>query len=127
MNAPRLNPTRIATLFSCLTLAIVLGGRSFAEPVGSKPPPSLRVYFMGNSVTDTVRYSALAKLAKSRNVTLDWGRTMVPGAPLEHLYTHPGSGFNEPPCANQVVNALLGGERTASFTMTALIRRNHAL
>jgi hypothetical protein len=48
-------------------------------------------------VTDTVRYPALAKLAQSRDITMKWGRTMIPGAPLEWIYRHPRDGFNEAP------------------------------
>ena len=58
---------------------------------------TLRVYFIGNSVTDTVRYGELAKLAGTRDVKLDWGRTMIPGAPLEWIYTHPNDGFQQEP------------------------------
>ena len=58
---------------------------------------TLRVYFIGNSVTDTVRYGELAKLAATRDVKLDWGRTMIPGAPLEWIYTHPKDGFQQEP------------------------------
>ena len=60
-------------------------------------PQTLRVYFIGNSVTDTVRYGELAKLAAAREVKLDWGRTMIPGAPLEWIYTHPNDGFQQEP------------------------------
>jgi hypothetical protein len=56
-----------------------------------------RVYFIGNSVTDTVRYGELAKLAAARDVKLAWGRTMIPGAPLEWIYTHPNDGFRQEP------------------------------
>jgi hypothetical protein len=58
---------------------------------------TLRVYYIGNSVTDTVRYGELAKLAATRGVKLDWGRTMIPGAPLEWIFTHPNDGFREEP------------------------------
>ena len=58
---------------------------------------TLRTYFIGNSVTDTVRYGELAKLTATRGIRLDWGRTMIPGAPLEWIYTHPGDGFREEP------------------------------
>ena len=58
---------------------------------------TLRVYFIGNSVTDTVRYGELAKLAAARDVKLDWGRTMIPGAPLEWIYTHANDGFRQEP------------------------------
>ena len=58
---------------------------------------TLRVYYIGNSVTDTVRYGELAKLTATRGVKLDWGRTMIPGAPLEWIYTHPNDGFRQEP------------------------------
>lgn len=50
---------------------------------------TLRIFFIGNSVTDTVRYDVLAKLAVTRGARLDWGRAMIPGGPLEWIYTHP--------------------------------------
>ncbi|MEO8350501.1 MAG: hypothetical protein ABI680_02150 [Chthoniobacteraceae bacterium] len=68
--------------------------------VGSSPgatPELLRVYFIGNSVTDIVRYGPLAELAASRGVKIEWGRTMIPGAPLEFIHTHPKDGFREEP------------------------------
>lgn len=58
---------------------------------------SNRVYFVGNSVTDTVRYDALRQLAESRGHVQPWGRQMIPGAPLEWLWTHPGEGFTQAP------------------------------
>ena len=57
----------------------------------------LRTYFVGNSVTDTIRYDSLAKLAKSRGHTLTWGRDMIPGAPLSWLWEHPKDGFQQEP------------------------------
>lgn len=66
-------------------------------PATTRAEDTLRVYFIGNSVTDTVRYPALAELAQSRGVKMEWGRTMIPGAPLEWIYTHPGEGFGEAP------------------------------
>lgn len=58
---------------------------------------SLRVYYVGNSVTDTIRYGCLARLAETRGVKITWGRHMIPGAPLEWLYGHPDDGFRENP------------------------------
>lgn len=58
---------------------------------------TLRVYYVGNSVTDTIRYGQLAKLAATREVKITWGRHMIPGAPLEWLYQHPNDGFREQP------------------------------
>ena len=63
----------------------------------SEPGKTLRVYFVGNSVTDTVRYGSLAKLAASRQHSLVWGRQMIPGAPLQWLWEHPAEGFTEKP------------------------------
>ncbi len=58
---------------------------------------TIRIYYIGNSVTDTIRYGSFAKLAQSRGIKLEWGRTMIPGAPLEWIYTHPNDGFKEEP------------------------------
>lgn len=57
----------------------------------------LRVYFIGNSVTDTIQYSAFAELAESQNQPIVWGRHMIPGAPLEWIHSHPDSGFMQEP------------------------------
>ena len=54
-------------------------------------------YFVGNSVTDTIRYGSLAKLAESRGHALTWGRDMIPGVPLCWLWEHPRDGFQQEP------------------------------
>jgi hypothetical protein len=79
---------QLVTLCVCLSVPMVMRGA---------PAESLRVYFIGNSVTDMVRYGGLAKLADTRGIKLDWGRTMIPGAPLEWIYAHPNDGFREEP------------------------------
>jgi hypothetical protein len=66
-------------------------------PVYAGEEKPLRVYFVGNSVTDTIRYELLTKLAASRGHTLTWGRDMIPGAPLSWLWEHPMDGFREEP------------------------------
>jgi hypothetical protein len=58
---------------------------------------TLRVYFVGNSVTDTINYRALAELATSRGYRQVWGRHMIPGAPLQWIWQHPNDGFQEQP------------------------------
>ena len=58
---------------------------------------SLRVYHIGNSVTDTINYNALKQLAATRGRTYTFGRHMIPGAPLQWIYEHPDSGFKEEP------------------------------
>ena len=52
---------------------LCLPGKAFCDD--DQP---LRAYFVGNSVTDTIRYGGLAKLAASRGRTLTWGRDMIP-------------------------------------------------
>ena len=75
----------------------ILAGLAFTALPLSAATNTIRVYFIGNSVTDTVRYGDLAQLAAVRGVKLDWGRTMIPGAPLEWIYTHPNDGFQQEP------------------------------
>jgi len=63
----------------------------------SQPQKHLRVYFIGNSVTDTINYGALEELAKSRSHKHVWGRHMIPGAPLQWIWQHPDQGFQQQP------------------------------
>jgi len=74
--------------------ALILLPGFFAHGVETN---AFRAYFIGNSVTDTIRYRELAKLAATRGINLSWGRQMIPGAPLEWLYTHSSDGFSEEP------------------------------
>jgi len=76
-----------------LLAAIVL----VAPQVPAQDAKPLRVYFVGNSVTDTINYRALAELAKSRGHQQIWGRHMIPGAPLQWIWEHPRDGFQEQP------------------------------
>jgi len=57
--------------------------------------PPLRVFHVGNSVTDTIRYPALQKMAASGGQRYAFGRHMIPGAPLAWLWDHPNDGFFE--------------------------------
>lgn len=54
-----------------------------------------RVYHIGNSVTDTIRYPALAKMAQGAGCRYTFGRHMIPGAPLAWIHSHPTDGFKE--------------------------------
>jgi hypothetical protein len=73
---------------------LVLIGAAVAPVLGqdAKSQISLQVYFVGNSVTDTIKYPALAELAKSRGHNHVWGRHMIPGAPLQWIWEHPKDG-----------------------------------
>lgn len=88
---------------SALFLAAISGGfacvqsaaQAPAAPVVASKTGDLRVYFIGNSVTDTIRYDALQKLAESRGHKHIWGRHMIPGAPLEWIWSHPKDGISQ--------------------------------
>jgi hypothetical protein len=58
---------------------------------------TLRVYHIGNSVTDTIRYAAFQKAAQLAGHTYIFGRHMIPGAPLSWIWEHSDSGFREEP------------------------------
>jgi len=77
--------------------ALVIGSVLFLAGTAHGEERPLRTYFVGNSVSDTIRYGSLAKLAQSRGHTLTWGRDMIPGAPLSWLWEHPKDGFHEEP------------------------------
>ena len=57
--------------FFCLMIAPIV----FLSGLAHADDSPLRTYFVGNSVTDTIRYGSLAKLAKSQGHTLTWGGT----------------------------------------------------
>ncbi|MDX2064398.1 MAG: hypothetical protein SFX74_01515 [Fimbriimonadaceae bacterium] len=59
--------------------------------------PTKSVYYIGNSVTDALNYGGVAAMGRSRGITWNWGRHMIPGAPLHWLYTHPDDGFMQEP------------------------------
>lgn len=64
-------------------------------PGVTKAEQTLRVYHIGNSVTDTLDYRALAQMAGARSHKHVWGRHMIPGAPLAWIWQHPEDGFRE--------------------------------
>ena len=74
---------------TALTVASII----LAAAQSSAEEKTLRVYFVGNSVTDTINYRALAELAKSRGHKHVWGRHMIPGAPLQWIWEHPQGRF----------------------------------
>lgn len=71
-----------ATLF----VAITMLSRPVAAGELSASPQTMRVYFIGNSVTDTVKYDAFAEAVQGMDCKLKWGRQMIPGSPLFWLW-----------------------------------------
>lgn len=68
---------------------------SNGEPVVEETEQS--VYFVGNSVSDGVRYDTLKNIAEGAGKTHTWGRHMIPGAPLEWNWNHPDNAITNPP------------------------------
>lgn len=50
------------------------------------------IYFIGNSVTDTVNYEAFSEMARHADPDVEIGRHTIPGSPLSWTWEHPESG-----------------------------------
>lgn len=85
-------------LFTPLNAAVAFLAAALT-PVASaaEPTEKLRVFYIGNSVTDTINYDGLAGLARSVGVEYTWGRHMIPGAPLGFIWKTPEKGFKKDP------------------------------
>ncbi len=70
---------------------------ALSVPQCAQAAQTLRVYHVGNSVTDTINYDGLTALAASRGSTNLWARHMIPGAPLAWIWNHPADGFQQSP------------------------------
>lgn len=79
---------------------IIDGIEVYADGTINTEQKSLRVYFIGNSVTDTINYGGLQEIAESREHNHIWARHMIPGAPLSWLWEHPNDGFFADPYGN---------------------------
>ncbi|MFW5864012.1 MAG: PEP-CTERM sorting domain-containing protein [bacterium] len=75
-------------------LGMLLAATGFAQEQSADK--TMRIYFIGNSVTDTVNYKGLQKLAESQGYTHKWGRHMIPGAPIFYMWQGE-NGFTEKP------------------------------
>lgn len=83
------------------TALLATGGSLLADSTPQNRP----IYFIGNSVTDTVKYDGVRLLAESCGHTMPWGRQIIPGAPLAFLWDNPTAGFTQSPY-NYPTNAL---------------------
>ncbi|MFN4243837.1 MAG: hypothetical protein ACK4PI_11445 [Tepidisphaerales bacterium] len=66
---------------------------------GSVWAADIRAFHIGNSVTDTIRYTALRAMVQAnpgRGHTYTFGRHTIPGAPLQFIWDNPTGGFAEP-------------------------------
>ena len=83
VNRQTLKP--IIFLISCAVLALV----AQAEP--------LKVYMIGNSLTDEVKYDDWIKLCAAGGEEALYARKMIPGSPLSWHQEHPTDGFKTNP------------------------------
>jgi hypothetical protein len=83
------------------TLVVLLLGSGVRSGMGAAAAPrkhqELRVYHIGNSVTDAIHYKSLQQLAKANGDNYVYGRHMIPGAPLQFIWDKPETGFKENP------------------------------
>lgn len=57
-----------------------------------------RIYYLGNSLTDELKYQAFVRLAATGGEKVIWGRHMCPGIPIRGLWgLRDGGGFVEQP------------------------------
>ena len=80
---------------ACTTLRAVTA--ESAPPSTQPASKMLRVYHIGNSVTDQIRYQRFATLVAARGNRYVFGRHMIPGTPLEGLWAAQDKGFREEP------------------------------
>lgn len=55
------------------------------------------IYFIGNSVTDSINYTSFEELATGQGKSQPWGRHIILGSPLDNIIGNPASGFQQPP------------------------------
>lgn len=85
---------RTVVSVAVIALTLVAHALSAQEPDEAK---SMRVYMMGNSLTDNTKYDGIQELAESRGYSHLWARQSIPGAPIFWLWDHPDDGFRKRP------------------------------
>ena len=75
------------------TLLITLTSGAIAQDAAADS-----IYYIGNSLTDTIQYQTFADIVETQlDEPQPWGRHVIPGAPLDWIWDHPDSGFEESP------------------------------
>ncbi len=83
-------PAMLTLLGVSLLCLLDLHGVWAAGPEKAQP---YRVYYIGNSLTDCLKYDAFQEMVESSGQLLTWGRKMIPGAPIIWHWDHPRDGF----------------------------------
>jgi hypothetical protein len=88
-----------------IKLIVLLFSLSFYLSSTFAQVDSLRVYFIGNSVTENLKPEAFESIVKAADKKITWGWNVIYGQALSYLWDHSGEGFIEPPF-NGFENAL---------------------
>ncbi len=56
-----------------------------------------RIYLIGNSLTDNIKYEGFTALIESRGNSINIGSQRIPGSPLSFLWQNPTGGFTHAP------------------------------
>ena len=80
-----------------LLRATVTLAAAFAALSTAHAADPLRVYMIGNSLTDEVKYDAWTSLVQASGAQTVVARKMIPGSPLGWHQSHPTDGFLTPP------------------------------
>ncbi|MBD3243343.1 MAG: hypothetical protein GF331_22325 [Chitinivibrionales bacterium] len=60
-------------------------------------------YYIGNSLTDNINYAGVEKMAENAGIDFEYGRLMIPGAPLGWLWGERTTGFCQPSCPDDAL------------------------
>ena len=84
---------------SILLLPFLLASGCIAQekPNETTQKPDFRLFMMGNSLTDQIRFDSFVKMSASGGKKLTLGRQTIPGAPIGWIKDHPDSGFKTEP------------------------------
>jgi hypothetical protein len=85
-----MNPTKNAFYL----VSALLAGFPVAMYVSAAEPT--RIYYLGNSLTDELKYDAFVQVAEAGGEKIVWGRHMIPGVPIRGLWGA-DSGFMQNP------------------------------
>lgn len=84
-------------ILTAVLVTVATATMSQRSAVAADSPGALKVYHIGNSVTDTLNFTGLGQLAAQKQKSYTHGRHIIPGAPLEWIWNHPTDGFSQQP------------------------------
>ena len=87
-NRKEIKVSKRTYIIAAALLAVLTVGAHAAET---------RIYYLGNSLTDELKYDAFVKLAEADGEKVVWGRHMIPGVPIRGLWGAKGQGFQQGP------------------------------